>query len=225
VTRIRAVAPVEADVAPPQWEAGYASSVPLPGGGVVMTVLHGPRHRLERHAGGRRHVLGAGYTSVKPYLAVDGDRLLAIAASPTTPPLPVAIDMAYPHHSQPLTAHLRPATSLADLSRPEILTVPGGAGTSITAALYPPAGAASGGRTPLVVRVHPGPTTSITMRLDWHVQFLTSNGFAVVDVDYRGSSGHGRAFRRALYGQWGSADVVDCAQVAAHLVQAGCRQR
>jgi dipeptidyl aminopeptidase/acylaminoacyl peptidase len=73
----------------------------------------------------------------------------------------------------------------------------------------------------MVVRAHPGPTSAVTMRLDCHVQFLTSRGFAVVDVDYRGSTGYGREFRQALDGRWGDADVADCAAVAQHFITAG----
>jgi dipeptidyl aminopeptidase/acylaminoacyl peptidase len=215
------VAPVESEVAPPQWEAGYASYVPLPGGGVVMSVLAGPRHRLEVHDEAGRRTVGCGYTSVKPYLAVDSGRLLAIAASPTQPPRPVSIDLTGREGGQVLAPDLEPAQEEVLLSRPEILTVSANGGTPITAVLYPPVGASPGWSAPLVVRAHPGPTSSISLRLDWHVQFLTSQGFAVVDVDYRGSAGYGRAFRRSLYGQWGTADVQDCARLAQHLLEAG----
>lgn len=53
------------------------------------------------------------------------------------------------------------------------------------------------------------------------MQFLTSKGFAVVDVDYRGSSGYGRAFRRSVHGQWGDADAHDCTAVAEHFIDMG----
>ncbi|MFI6079078.1 prolyl oligopeptidase family serine peptidase [Actinoplanes sp. NPDC051343] len=61
----------------------------------------------------------------------------------------------------------------------------------------------------------------MSSRLDWHIQYLTSNGFAIAEVDYRGSSGYGRKLRRELYGHWGTADVEDCIAVAAHLLDAG----
>ena len=71
---------------------------------------------------------------------------------------------------------------------------------------------------PLVVMIHGGPTSAARAQLSLAVQFWTSRGFAVADVNYRGSTGYGRAYRRALNGQWGIADVDDCVAVAEHLV-------
>src|SRR5262249_55414043 len=116
----------------------------------------------------------------------------------------------------------RPArTSTMALSQPQLVEVPTGLDATVNVLLYPPTGAAAGWSSPLVVRAHPGPTASINTRLDWHVQFLTSNGFAVAAVDSCGSTGYGRAFRRSLYGHWGTADVHDCTAVAQHLLDAG----
>jgi dipeptidyl aminopeptidase/acylaminoacyl peptidase len=78
--------------------------------------------------------------------------------------------------------------------------------------LYRPTGAHA-----LLVRVHGGPTAQASSALDLEVQFWTSRGFAVADVDYRGSTGYGRAFRDALYGQWGVVDVEDCVACAEHV--------
>jgi dipeptidyl aminopeptidase/acylaminoacyl peptidase len=64
----------------------------------------------------------------------------------------------------------------------------------------------------------------VPARLDGQIQLFCSHGFAVVDVDYRGSTGYSRAFRQSLYGRWGTADVEDCAAVAQHLVAAGHAQ-
>lgn len=78
-----------------------------------------------------------------------------------------------------------------------------------------------GERPPLVVDCHGGPTGSVEPGWDAVVQYFTTRGFAVARVDYRGSSGHGRAFRRALDGRWGQADVDDCVAVADHLARCG----
>ena len=78
---------------------------------------------------------------------------------------------------------------------------------------------------PLIVIGHGGPTASTSARLNLEVQYWTSRGFAVVDVNYRGSSGYGRAYRRQLAGQWGVADVADCVNAARYLAAQGQADR
>ncbi len=90
---------------------------------------------------------------------------------------------------------------------------------------YPPTNpdftAPSGEKPPLLIMSHGGPTASASTTLDWTIQYFTSRGFAVVDVNYRGSTGYGREYRLSLYGNWGVMDVDDCANAALRLVQEG----
>jgi len=78
---------------------------------------------------------------------------------------------------------------------------------------------------PLLIFIHGGPTASAGASLSLTVQFFTSRGFAVVDVNYRGSTGFGRAFRQRMYGQWGIVDVEDCVAAARTLVKRGVVDR
>ncbi len=81
--------------------------------------------------------------------------------------------------------------------------------------------APAGERPPLLVLSHGGPTGATSDILDDEVQFWTSRGFAVLDVNYSGSTGYGRAYRERLNGAWGIADVADCVNGARHLVATG----
>ena len=85
----------------------------------------------------------------------------------------------------------------------------------------PDAVAPDGELPPLVVRSHGGPTANAANALDLTCQYLTSRGIAVVDVDYGGSTGYGREYRKALEGEWGVVDVDDCVGAARYLVDRG----
>jgi dipeptidyl aminopeptidase/acylaminoacyl peptidase len=81
--------------------------------------------------------------------------------------------------------------------------------------------APAGDRPPLVVHCHGGPTGSAGMTYPFEYQYWTSRGLAVVDVNYGGSAGYGRAYRMRLNGNWGVVDVDDCINAARHLVDEG----
>lgn len=92
------------------------------------------------------------------------------------------------------------------------------------ALFYPPLGAhepPDGELPPLLVVIHGGPTGAATPVLSVAVQYWTSRGFGVVDVDYGGSTGYGRAYREQLKGAWGIVDVADCLAAARTLADAG----
>ncbi len=122
-----------------------------------------------------------------------------------------------------------PAARLADVSVGRPFTAPSPAGP-VPGLVHPPTNAAEpvGGRAgppPVIVFCHGGPTASVEPGFDPVVQFFTSRGLAVATVDYRGSSGHGRAYRQSLHGLWGEADVDDCVHYALGLGRAGVVDR
>ncbi|HEX9090020.1 MAG TPA: prolyl oligopeptidase family serine peptidase, partial [Anaerolineales bacterium] len=79
----------------------------------------------------------------------------------------------------------------------------------------------SGKLPPLLVMSHGGPTGATSLLLRYGIQYWTTRGFAVLDVDYSGSTGYGRPYRERLKGQWGIADVADCVNGARYLVEKG----
>lgn len=110
-----------------------------------------------------------------------------------------------------------------DISLPQAISCQSAKQRTCYAFYYPPKNnqyqAPDGELPPLIVLSHGGPTAHSSNSLDANVQFWTHRGFAVVDVNYVGSTGYGRAYRDALNGQWGIADVEDCIAVAKHLVK------
>jgi dipeptidyl aminopeptidase/acylaminoacyl peptidase len=124
---------------------------------------------------------------------------------------------------------LRPPRDLALdpalISVPEAITFPTADGATAHALFYPPANpdftGPPGDLPPLLVMIHGGPTSAAQPVLRLGVQYWTSRGFAVVDVNHRGSSGYGRAFRNLLRGAWGVVDVEDCQAAARWLAEQG----
>ena len=126
---------------------------------------------------------------------------------------------------------IRPARPLAFdrgfLVEPEWISYPTGPdGADVAHALYyapahPDHVGPADERPPLLVLAHGGPTAQARRQLQTAVLYWTSRGVAVVDVDYRGSTGYGRSYRQALDGQWGIADVEDCVAAASYLAERG----
>ena len=114
-----------------------------------------------------------------------------------------------------LSHNIRPKISPDDLSEPEFITFRSG-DRKAHAFYYAPKNFE--GLPPLIVMTHGGPTSATTPTLDFKVQFWTSRGFAILDVDYTGSTGYGRSYRDALKGQWGLYDIADCEAGVQYLI-------
>ncbi len=149
---------------------------------------------------------------------------LFMAGSPTHPLSLVKLDLAT------LEMHVlrRAREETVDpgyLSIPKTIEFPTENGLTAYAFYYPPRNkehaAPSGEKPPLLVMSHGGPTGSAGTTLRYGIQYWTSRGWAVVDVDYGGSTGYGRDYRERLKGNWGVVDVDDCVNAARFLVQQG----
>lgn len=167
-------------------------------------------------------------TNLEPHewLAADAESgtVVLVAASATAPDAVVSLSL---DSNVPVVVCQSSTLQLADadISIPESIEFPSTDGTATHAFYYPPANrdysAPASERPPLIAISHGGPTTATAPTLDLKVQYWTSRGFAVVDVNYSGSSGYGRAYRERLNGRWGVADVEDMVNAATYLVAAG----
>jgi dipeptidyl aminopeptidase/acylaminoacyl peptidase len=112
-----------------------------------------------------------------------------------------------------------------DLSTPESLRLPARDGATVHAFYYHPVSRThtgpAGQRFPLLVMSHGGPTDAAANSLNLAIQYWTSRGFAVLDVNYRGSTGFGRAYREALHLRWGDLDVTDCLDATKAIIAVG----
>ncbi len=170
------------------------------------------------------------YTEISQ-LRVYGDRAVVIAASPVQNSELIQFNLTTGQlkvlKSQSLT--IRPGASLAEnksyISLPQTIAFPTQNGQIAYAFYYPPHNpdyqAPAGTLPPLVVKSHGGPTSATSSQLSLKVQYWTSRGFGYVDVNYRGSSGYGRAYQDQLNYQWGIVDVADCIAAAEYLVAKG----
>ena len=224
---VEPLAPQAAEFADPPWELDYSTYAILQDGRIACRYRQAGTDYLAllEPDSGHFDQLTVPYTAIKPYLRAAGQRLALIGATPTTNPAVITLD---PPNGQPTvlatTEDAGPIGS-GHLSQAQPITFPTSDGQTGHALYYPPTNPDAIGPTdappPLLVQAHPGPTSSATNRLELRTQFFTSRGYAVVNVNYAGSSGYGRAYRERLTGQWGILDVADCIHAARRLVALG----
>ena len=157
-------------------------------------------------------------------LRVSGRKAVMFAASPTLSLRVLTIDLdtgAEEVVRTTVTTHIDP--SYFSIPKPIEFATDGGA--TAHALYYPPRNAdfegPPGAKPPLIVHSHGGPTSAVVPVYNLEYQYWTSRGFALVDVNYRGSTGYGREYRDMLRGRWGVVDVDDCTNAARHLVDEG----
>lgn len=146
------------------------------------------------------------------------------AASPKQAPMVVSLDMESGGWKV-LRGSKAPKVDLGYISIPRHIEFPTEGGKRAYGQFYRPKNrdyaAPKGERPPLLVTIHGGPTNSAHKQLDLEIQGWTSRGFALLDVDYGGSTGYGREYWKRLEGRWGVVDVDDCVNGALHLAKTG----
>lgn len=216
--------PLEAEFAMPQWVAGMATTA-WDGQALWAAACRHGAWQLGRVSLAPAVVgtAAAWEPLEQPFddlaaLHAEAGQLVAIASNPTTPQGLLELEPATGswRHTPVAPCPL----PLEAISQPEALWFAGHGGARTHAWYYPPAGGAHPDA-PLLVKGHSGPTGMARRGLSLAIQFWTSRGWGVVDVNYGGSTGFGRAYRERLDGQWGVVDVADCAAAATALVAAG----
>ncbi|MFD9262533.1 prolyl oligopeptidase family serine peptidase, partial [Streptomyces sp. NPDC059538] len=229
--------PREEEFGGPLWKPGLRWLAPLPGdtptphaagsGAGLVAVLHGQGSSvlgiLDPESGDLVDAAGP-WTAWQPTLAVHGTRVYGVAASPRSAYEVVELDTAT-GHARAVGARRPDPVDPAYYPEPQSRTFLGPDNRQIHAHVYPPhhpaVRAAADELPPYVVWAHGGPTDHVPPVLDLHIAYFTSRGIGVVEVNYGGSTGYGRAYRERLREQWGVVDVEDCAAVARALAAEG----
>jgi len=151
------------------------------------------------------------------HLCAGEGRVAFVGAGHAEPPALVLLDPATLEHEVVRTS-AEFSIDPGYVSRGECIGFPTADGSMAFAFRYGPTNrdfrGPAGERPPLIVKIHGGPTSQARLGLNLKIQYWTSRGFMVLDVNYRGSTGFGTEYRRKLDGQWGVADVEDCVAVA-----------
>jgi dipeptidyl aminopeptidase/acylaminoacyl peptidase len=222
---IEALLPMAAEFALPAWVFRNASHAVLPTGHVLCAYSERGSGRLAilDPAAGAMRPLETRYADFSGLRAGDGFAVF-IGAGPTAPPEVVRLDLAT-GRTETLKRSTSIAVDSAYLSEPRAIEFPTSGELSAHGFFYPPHNpdcvAAAGEKPPLIVISHGGPTSASSPRLDLRIQYWTSRGFGVLDVNYGGSTGYGRAYRERLKDNWGVVDVDDCVNGAKYLVAQG----
>lgn len=226
------IAPMPAEFGQAQWVLGMSTYAVAGRQRLVCSYISKGLGRLAviDLASGTLTPIEAPYTDFSSVRA-DGDTVLFRAGSATTPASIVSVDL-----GSGKTTVVRKATAVADdpalacyFTGGEPIEFPTEGGRTAFGLYYPASNpdytAPEGERPPLLVNCHGGPTAAASTTLDLRVQFWTSRGISVLDVNYGGSTGYGREYRQRLRGNWGIVDVDDCVRGARFLAEKGLVDR
>ncbi|MBE3590697.1 MAG: S9 family peptidase [Firmicutes bacterium] len=221
----RALAPMEAEFGEPHWQFGQSTyAFAGPDRIVCKYEKNAFAHlaTLDLRTGELRR-LDLPFTVIQ-FVRARGRRVCFVGGAPDRPGAVVDLDLgtgAFRELRRSTDVEIDPGY----VSVPEAIEFPTQGGRTAHALYYAPRNrdfeAPEGERPPLLVISHGGPTAHSRPAFNLGLQYWTSRGFAVVDVNYGGSSGYGRAYRERLKGMWGVVDVDDCVAAALNLAERG----
>ena len=222
-----ALTAVDGEIGYPPWVFGLSRYAFRADGSVVAARFEGGVEFLDGHPDYTAFfaVRGAGEHMAFVAASWSSESAVVLDGREVRAPRELGLDDALLAPPERITFPTGPARAEPD-DADEAADVPAERSGEVAHALYfAPANPAyrplDGERPPLVVLAHGGPTSAARSQLNLARRFWTSRGFAVCDVNYRGSSGFGRAYRKKLDGQWGVADVEDCVAAARFLAERG----
>jgi dipeptidyl aminopeptidase/acylaminoacyl peptidase len=219
---IQAVAPIDGEIGGPHWVFGQQYFAFLGDGRIVAALVDRGIRRAVLIENGRFQPIDIGPVQACPAPTGEG---LAYLSAPTTAPPAVMRLAHWDAEPESIRASAPAALAAADISVGEPFTFPTRDGGDGHAFWYAPTSAQFAGpaeeRPPLIVISHGGPTAMSSNGFNPVIQWWTSRGIAVVDVNYGGSTGYGRDYRRRLEGRWGIVDVEDCTAAAEYLAKEG----
>ena len=219
--------PLEAEFGLPHWVFGAATYGFVSAEQIICGVNERGTWSIRSLDTGTGELEGLGLTHTelgRTDLKVGSGQAVFAAGSPARPPAVQRLDLA----DKSVAVLRRASAHSVDpgyLSAPRPVEFPTEGGLTAHAFYYPPANrdftAPEGEKPPLLVKSHGGPTSAASMSLSPAIQYWTSRGIGVLDVNYGGSTGFGREYRDRLKGRWGIVDVDDCVNGALYLVAQG----
>ncbi|WP_161880976.1 S9 family peptidase [Deinococcus alpinitundrae] len=214
-----ALYPLDAEFSGPQWQFGSSTYVFLADEQLICAYHQGGRTQLASldrgGSGWQLTALDTPFTAASD-LRVQGQQVVLKAGAPDR--APCIVRLSADGDSEILRESSTFPLPPDEVSVPEAIAFPTEGGKTAHAFFYPPRNAGvrgpQGEQPPLLVMSHGGPTGATEAVLDPSVQFWTSRGIGVLDVNYGGSTGFGREYRQRLNGEWGVVDVQDCVNAA-----------
>ena len=223
--RVESLCPMQAEFGGPHWTFGGSMYGFRSANEIICTYIEQGVSRLARLliGSGKLEAIANPYEEIRELRV--GPGFVALLGGGPTIPLELARIEFTSEEVEVLAKSIAELPDVANLSVPDSIEYPSANGRSAHAFFYPPrnrdVSAPAGSKPPVIVISHGGPTGMATNTLKLATQFWTSRGFGVLDVNYGGSTGFGRAYRDALKGQWGIVDVEDCIAGARTLVERG----
>ena len=220
------VVSMEAEFGQPQWEFSMSTYAALDDRHLAAQYGNADGRRLgviDVETGELREI-ETSFNTFGFFTTACAGRIICAAAGPHVGAAIVAID-AETGEVETLRASTGPQLDASYFSEAEAVSYPTTGGRTSHAYYYAPRNpdceAPEGEKPPLVTFIHGGPTSATNPGFSLAVQYWTTRGFAVVDVNYGGSTGYGTAYRRDLNGNWGIVDREDCEAAARYLVERG----